>query len=73
MGKAVMVRRRSVASNFDLVCEAVSVLMRQGAPNFDDGLDELMGLAIVSGERLVVTANRVIGLAETGGVLADDD
>lgn len=64
-----MVERHAEDSSFDLVCEAVSVLMQQGTPDFDDAFDELLGLAIGRGERLEITANLVVTLAETGDVL----
>ena len=71
-GKAVVVERHAEDSSFDLVCEAVNVLMQQGTPDFDDAFDELLGLAIDRGERLDITANLVVTLAETGDVLGTD-
>ena len=67
-----MVERHAEDSTFDLVCEAVNVLMQQGTLDFDDAFDELLGLAIDRGERLYLTANLVVTLAETGDVLGTD-
>jgi hypothetical protein len=70
--KVVMPRYQAQGDSYGLVCRAAGVLMRQGSWDFDDALDELLGLAIRRGEKLAVTADLVVRLAESGRMLGPD-
>lgn len=67
-----MTRYHADGDSFDLVCRAAGVLMQQDSWGFDDAFDELLGLALQRGERLEVTADLVVTLAESGRVLGPE-